>query len=219
MSEEPVLEKTPANGPTLERSRLYLLLAGAFGFPDEGFHEAVRKGELRSALAATAEGLPYPLEGPGPELADGGGSYAAFQSEYIRLFDVGAAGPPCPLYGGLYVGDRLRVMEETVRFYHYFGLRLSSALRELPDHLTTELEFLHFLTFREARARSLGEDPSPYVRAERDFLLRHPCRWIPLLEKRLEKTEPLPFFSALVSFTRSFLESDRSYCESLAGAS
>ena len=67
----------------------------------------------------------------------------------------------CPLYGGTYGGDRMRTMEEVVRFYRYFGLRPDEETREPPDHLSAQLEFLHFLTYREAKVLLGGEDPVP----------------------------------------------------------
>ena len=194
------------------RSRMYGLLAGTFAFPDEELHEAIRDGSLAAALVAIADSLPYRV---GPiataELSSAVEPYVDFESEYIRLFDVGAAGPPCPLYGGVYLGDRMKVMEEATRFYNFFHLRLSPEIRELPDHITTELEFLHYLTFRQAEIEENGEDASSLLRAERDFLARHLCRWVPKLKERLAKQSAAPFFMALVAFALAFFEADRVY--------
>jgi len=199
------------------RSRLYQLLALAFAFPDEEFFEAVRDGTFALALANACAGLPYDLPGTATlQLGNADGSYTDFESEYIRLFDVGAAGPPCPLYGGLYGGDRMKVMEDATRFYNFFQLRLAPQLRELPDHITTELEFLHYLAFREAEAREHGLDPSSLLRAERDFLTRHPCKWVPRLQARLAKQTTEPFFPALVGFALAFFERDHAYAASAA---
>ncbi|MBW2245567.1 MAG: molecular chaperone TorD family protein [Deltaproteobacteria bacterium] len=128
--------------------------------------------------------------------------------EYTRLFDVGASGPPCPLYGGLYGGARMKNMEEAVRFYNHFGLKLSEAEQELPDHLTTELEFMHFLAFEEASALTQGTDASAFQRAQRDFVSRHPGRWVPALRKRLEQRDPPPFFREVVRQLERFLMRD-----------
>jgi len=204
--------QTAGDQGTTSRSRLYQLLAMAFAFPDEELFAAIHAGELAAAVAATGNSLPYALRRSGDAaLAAAGDSYLDFESEYIRLFDVGAAGPPCPLYGGVHVGDRMKVMEDATRFYNYFGLRLAGELRELPDHITTELEFLHYLTFREAQVRQQGQDPSSLLRAERDFLARHLCRWVPRLQARLAKQDTLPFFPALVQLALEFFEADRGY--------
>jgi DMSO reductase family type II enzyme chaperone len=141
-----------------------------------------------------------------------------FQAEYNRLFEVGTmGGPPCPLFGGLYDRDRMRVMEELVRFYNYFGLGL--AQRQLPDHITVELEFMHYLTYKEAEAHQNGADQGSYQRAEKDFVERHLGKWVPVLHQKLAGCQPLPFFADLVAWTEDFLGRDRQYLKSILNPS
>ena len=200
------------------RSRLYGLLATAFGFPDEELYESFRDGTVARTIDEICLVLPYDLtRAATPDLRSVEQPYAEFESEYIRLFDVGAAGPPCPLYGGVYIGDRMKTMEDATRFYNFFQLHLSPEMRELPDHITTELEFLHYLTFREAEAHQRGSDPLSLLRAERDFLARHLCRWVPRMQARLGKQTTYPFFPALVEFAASFFDADRAYAARAAG--
>ncbi len=92
-------------------------------------------------------------------------------------------------------------MEEMARFYSYFGLSIEHGSGELPDHLATELEFMHFLAFKELAALDRQKDPAPYRRAQADFLERQLTSWLPLLEKRLQGLEPPPFYAALVWLT------------------
>ena len=204
------------------RSRMYRLLAGAFAFPEESFHQAVLAGEFLSEVAEIASALPYalpPVEGDALRSSLGGApeDYLDFQSEYIRLFDVGVPRPPCALYGGLYLGSRRTVMEEVTRFYHHFGLSLGGESRELPDHITTELEFMHFLTFQEVSALQKGQDRRPFLRAQRDFLQRHLARWVPQVAALVETQKAAPFFLGLLGLARDFLLADRSHVASLAG--
>jgi DMSO reductase family type II enzyme chaperone len=200
------------------RSRLYAVLAIAFGFPDEELHAAIRDGSVARAITDVVTALPHGLGGAATlGLATAPDAQVELESEYIRLFDVGAAGPPCPLYGGVYGGDRMKVMEDAVRFYNFFALRLAPTLHELPDHVTTELEFLHYLTFREAEAHEQGVDPASLLRAERDFLARHLCRWVPKLRARLAKQTTCAFFPALVQFAEAFFAADRAYAASIVG--
>lgn len=201
------------------RSRLYQLLGAAFAFPDEEFFAAIGDGTFANGVTETCALLPYDVRGAlSAGLSEPGGAYVDFESEYIRLFDVGTAGPPCPLYGGVYAGDRMKTMEDATRFYNFFHLRISPDMRELPDHITTELEFLHYLTFRETEVRQQGLDPSSLLRAERDFLARHLCRWVPRLRERLAKQTSPPFFLALVDFANAFFEADRAYAAAAAGS-
>ena len=220
------MEQQPLREPSGEeqksaaaRSRTYELFARLFEYPDKAFAEAIRSGELAEKIRETLHALdPALLEGSDWEaLRNAGEEEDDLAVEYTRLFDVGASGPPCPLYGGLYGGARMKTMEETVRFYNHFGLTLSESPREMPDHITTELEFLHFLAFREVVALQSGDDPGPFRRAQRDFAARHPGRWIPKLRERLEGQDPMPFFRELVGQLERFLAHDQKRLIELTG--
>jgi DMSO reductase family type II enzyme chaperone len=202
------------------RSRGFRLFDIALSYPDAELVELIRTGELETALRDELAALDPGLADGGdwPALRDAGQEPDDLACEYTRLFDVGPSGPPCPLYGGLYGGARMKVMEEAVRFYNHFGLTLAESPRELPDHLSTELEFLHFLAFREAEALARGEDAGPWRRAQRDFVTRHPGRWVPKLRQRLEQQSPRPYFRELVRLLERFLAHEHAELVQLAGA-
>jgi DMSO reductase family type II enzyme chaperone len=178
------------------RSRLYRLLADGFLFPDQAFFAALQAGQYRDEVIAACEPLGYGLE-PAFDGLVASGSYIDFQAAYLRLFEIGVGVPPCPLYSGIYRGGRKAVMEELVRFYNFFGLSTQHGAGELPDHLATELEFMHFLAFKELAALHRAEDPSSYRRAQHDFLERQLVSWLAELETRLGGLEPPPFYAAL----------------------
>ena len=189
------------------RSHAFRLFAGALGYPTGELLDEIREGNLAAALGAALGAVDPALAGAvdAAALRDAGAD-DALAIEYTRLFDVGMSGPPCPLYGGLYGGARMKTMEEAVRFYNHFGLSLAEEPRELPDHLTTQLEFLHYLAYREAEALQAGLDAGPYRRAQRDFIQRHPGRWVPKLSARLEQNQAFPFFIALAGALEALLE-------------
>lgn len=200
------------------RSRLYRELGDAVRFPTPELHRRLATGELSRELARLAGVLPHELAvpddlTPSDELAD-------FRAESIRLFDVGRGGrPPCTLYEGEQrSATRMQVMEEVVRFYEHFGLALSGSPRELPDHLTVELEFLHYLSFKAAAALERGVDPAPYLRAARDFLERHLCRWIPSLGAELERAGARRPYPALFGLLAAFLRSDLDHLRAATAA-
>lgn len=203
------------------RSELYRVLAGAFDYPDAGLREALAAHELHDALerllsqvspalAARFDAAALATVPPLEELA----------ADYSALFDVGSSGkPPCPLYGGAYGGvERLAVMEEVVRFYDHFGLRTAEAVNEMPDALGTQLEFLHFLAGRQADVLATGGDAGPFVRAEHDFLERHPGRWVPQMRARLDAGEPSPLYRELVRVLDDSLQCMREQVTSAASA-
>ena len=192
------------------RSRFYAHLSRAFAFPQPEFHAEVREGRWLEAQTALLAELPHRLRGGAAGGWRASADYDRFQSEYIRLFEIGPrSGAPCPLYAGHYASDRLRAMEELVRFYNFFGLRLSPGL--MPDHVTVELEFMHYLAFKEAEARDSGGDVDSYLRAQRDFLQRQLANWWPILAATVKRQRPMPFYRALAVLLARFLDAERTY--------
>ena len=208
----------PAERLAAARSCAYGLFVGALAYPDALLLETVQSGELTQGLRNLLAEIDASLVDGGDweALSDAGGE-DELAVEYSRLFDVGTPAPPCPLYGGLYGGARMKTMEEAVRFFNHFGLTLSEEQRELPDHLATELEFLHYLSFREAEALQKQADPGAFRRAQRDFIERHPGSWVPKLAGRLEQQQPMRFFTELVGRLQQFLAHDQRYLTGLVG--
>jgi DMSO reductase family type II enzyme chaperone len=206
MEENPIRNSEHELQQAVSRSQTYQLFGEALEYPNEDSARLVRNGTVASELEALFSAAAPALRGElGSEaLADAGEDDDSLAVEYTRLFDVGASGPPCPLFGGSY-GARMKTMEEVVRFYEHFGLITSQTRAELPDHLATELEFLHFLTFSEAQALEAGTDPEPFRRAQRDFLTRHPGNWVPQLLERIEQHEPMAFYRELIRQLDRFL--------------
>ena len=187
------------------RSAFYRRLAEAFGFPAEAILEAIASGRFLSELLAEAAALPFELAvAEETRTALTGGD--ELEQEYIRLFEVGPGRPPCPLYEGSHRGGRMKIMEELVRFYEHFGLQPDPG--DQPDHLCAELEFMHYLAFKEAAALSRPGPAGAFRLAQRDFLARHLCRWLPRLQLRLETLEPPPFYKALVGVAGAFAAAD-----------
>jgi DMSO reductase family type II enzyme chaperone len=192
------------------RSSFYAHLARTLAFPQSEFHAEIREGRWLETQAAKRAALPYRLSRGATRGWRVPADYDGFQSEYIRLFEVGARGAStCPLHAGHYSNDRLRAMEELVRFYNFFGLRLSPGL--MPDHVTVELEFMHFLAFKEAEARKSDGDVDSYLRAQRDFVQRHLANWWPILAAAVKQQRPLPFYRALVALLARFIDAEGKY--------
>jgi DMSO reductase family type II enzyme chaperone len=207
----------PEGGPEVARSKCYALLASGYNVPDSERFAEVSGGGLMENLEEQRGELPFEFEFS-IEPPPGEWSHEDFQAEYLRLFEVGQGGPPCPLFGGVWGADRMKAMEEVIRFYNYFGLKLSDERRIPPDHLATELEFLHYLTFRQA-ASKLDQIAAPYRRAQLDFIERQPGNWVPKMKERLAELETAAFFTSLVDATARFLEADHKHLSEEAGSS
>jgi putative dimethyl sulfoxide reductase chaperone len=196
--------------PAAPRSRLYSLLSGSFAFPSDVFYDSARAGILAGQIAEAVADLPFELTVTTDVVRPECTRYEDFQSEYIGNFEVGTAGPPCPLYAGVYTGGRTQVWEELIRFYNLFGVHLSPENRDLPDHLSTELEFMHFLTWKELASEAPAAVAS-LRKAQRDFLERQVIPWTGLLAKRAEKSGAPAFYRGLLSLTNQFMSADLNY--------
>ena len=75
--------------------------------------------------------------------------------DYARLF-VGPNELLAPPYGSVYLDGERRVMGdstmEVIKMYEEQGLSIDKEFRNLPDHITAELEFMYYLIFREIEA-------------------------------------------------------------------
>jgi DMSO reductase family type II enzyme chaperone len=193
------------------RSQIYALLARAFRFPSAEDFDDIQAGQFAGTAQASVANLPY----NGLKLGELGrgiaGTYEEFQSAYIGLFEVGGElGAPTPLYEGEYGGGRMKAMEEVLRFYHYFGLRLSEDKRDRPDHLVSEFEFMHLLTFKETEGLLRGTDTSAYRHAQRDFLRFHLSELVSAVASNMGG-RPAPFYAELAQLANAFCAKELAY--------
>ena len=187
------------------RSELYLLFSDCFHVPEEEFYTDVKSGIFREWIRDAIGRLDYQLDvEDSGEMLNAQVNYKEFNSEFMRLFEVGLTAPSCSLYESQYISGQTTIFKELISFYNFFDLSTAKA-RELPDHLRIELDFMHFLTFKEVERLHNGMDAGSYVRAERDFLQRHLGRWVPLLNQKVEIIARLDFFKGLTRLLERFI--------------
>ena len=202
--------RSTSGAAALSRSRLYLLLAAAFAFPEPAFHRRVVDGRFRQELGEAVRRLPYRLAAGQAQDWRPVRDYEAFLAEFIRLFQVGLRGHAlCSLHSGHYGRDRVRTMEGLFRFYHYFGLNVSPGL--MPDHVTAELEFMHHLTRHQSRSARAAGGADSLVRAQRDFLDQHLIGWWGQALDAAAGERPQRYYRSLMNFVHHFLAAERSY--------
>lgn len=202
---------------TTARTGVYQLLARLVSYPDSETYETAVSGESGRHLAEAGRLLPFSQSFDSPAI-DGATSLADFRAEYLRLFEVGnGSSPPAPIYGGMYDAQRMQRLEEVVRFYEYFGLSTSAEDPRPADHLATELEFLKYLTYKEAVSSSARLQVS-YRRAQHDFLDRQITSWVPRLEDRARAADAGPYWTWVTSIVNSFVEADSKYVSGVLAA-
>lgn len=199
------------------RTGVYQLLARLVSAPDEDTYSAALAGDWGGRLVEAGKLLGFPYDF-GNEVIEASCGREAFEAEFLRTFEVGAGGgPPASLYGGAYAGDRMQRLEEVVRFYEYFGLATSAEDPRPADHLATELEFMKYLTYKEAVSSSQRLQTS-YRRAQHDFLERQLRPWLGAFVERTRAAGTWPFWEWTAGVVAGFVEADSKYVEgALAG--
>lgn len=203
---------------SINRSYLYKLLSFGFRYPISETFKTFQNGEFFVRLWDTISLLPHVKfmkteqaeQGKNVQNDLGKSTYDDFVVKLIQTFDIGIPEPPCPPYEGFYQNkSRTAVMLEVTEFYRHFGLAMSKrdGKRELPDHLCVELEFLHFLAFKESQSRIDKDSKSleGYLLAQKDFLNRHPAQWVPKFCDSLCNRVDIPFYNLLARVTAMFI--------------
>ncbi len=174
---------SPAGGHAAARSAAYGLFSQLVASPFEApsLVEALPPEDLEELADALRAQLPYdfdlgPLALVAAELH--GTDAERLAEEYSGLFEVGSSGARMPLREELADASQAQAKEETLRFYDFFGYTLAEERQWAPDHLSIQLEFMHFLSFKESEEVH-PEKPASYRLAQRDFLERHLYNWFP----------------------------------------
>lgn len=166
-------------------------------------HDVEAQAAVRSRLAAAGALLPPVVLALLEEFI--AADPEELKAEYSGLFEVGSQGPPAPIREDLLTGQKAGTREDLVRFYDFFGYRLDERFAWAPDHLSVELEFMHFLCYHEAS--DAGERLS-WQLAQADFAPRHLANWVPALAAGVERLAPGVFYSRVLAALADYVASD-----------
>lgn len=177
---------------------------GAFSELLASPHDVDVRASLPAAIGA-ADALPYTLALDALLHEHARSDLEALKAEYSGLFEVGSQGPPAPIREDLLMGQKGGRREDIVRFYEFFGYRLAERFAWAPDHLSVELEFMHFLVWHEANA---AEDTLSWQLGQVDFAERHLQNWVPKLAGLVAQVAPEAFYGRVLLALRDFLAHD-----------
>jgi len=191
------------------RGAVYRLVAQGFRDPDTPWLEALADAGRDVAAVGFAEAWSAPQDAslvaaltrflealPGPERV------AEIADAHRRLFGHTVAGR-CSLYETEYgqwaAFQQPHNLADLAGTYRAFGLSVSDAVRERPDHVSLECEFLYVLSQKEAWAHQHdgAAEVALCVDARRLFLAEHFGRWAPALANRLGRQASDPFYVGL----------------------
>jgi TorA maturation chaperone TorD len=235
-SEQTAVKISPKDAPAVDRalcrSKLYLLVSWGYLYPeDDELLEYLQSGEFVEDGRAALEGLKKELQNIGGEesqerLQAVMGHFDAIEEwissegenwnildlrdEHRRVFSNVIA-LDCPPYETLFGNDHIfgqsYVMGDIAGFYSAFGLQLSPDIHERLDHLSVELEFMHYLSYKESYAilHDGREKLKTVLEAEKKFVKEHIGRWVPLFSGMLKRKADYGFYKILADFTTDWM--------------
>lgn len=169
----------------LARSNVYQFLGLGFGYPDAASLATI--WQRRARVEASLDLLRYEetldaftrfaSSGEGLALAD-------WEAAHLRCFGH-AISKECPPYeteyGQSHIFQQTQTLADVAGFYTAFGLQPAPTMHERLDHISVELEFMHFLCLKEAHALVNGhaeEQLGVCRQAQRKFLDEHLGQWV-----------------------------------------
>ena len=179
----------------------YKLLSECYYLPDENLVKILSgleksQGELYSGITKTLPGI---------------SDVESLKIDYSKLF-VGPYGLLAPPYGSMYMEDAKMVMGNSTmdvrNRYAEEGLNVS--LKEAPDHIAIELEFIYLLIFREIDAIRNSDfgTAARYLKKQQVFLETHLGMWVSEFADNVAENARTEFYKNLARLTESFVKKD-----------
>ena len=179
----------------------YKLLSECYYLPDKGLIESLsgldtKKGQIFSNLAKHC-----------PRISD----IDSLTVDYSKLF-VGPYELLAPPYGSVYLEDKSRVMGNSTvdvkKRYAEEGLNIG--LKEAPDRIAIELEFMYFLIFKEVEAIRISDSrtAASYLKKQKAFLEAHLGVWVSEFAYNVEANAQTAFYKNLARITKSFIRKE-----------
>jgi DMSO reductase family type II enzyme chaperone len=204
---------------SVARGLLYNTLSLCYLYPDETVYPWILEGkwveEMKKALHFLTEGAFENYVSPIEEILKGKGEDLALEirREYTRLFINGFPRVVAPPYGSVYLEKNGlvfgRTTSEVLQFYHDTGFTLKEELKDLPDHIAHELEFMGILANQESQAK--GSERIKLEERQMDFFSRFILPWVPSFCERIEEHSRIPFYRHIGNLTREFINLEKNY--------
>lgn len=131
--------------------------------------------------------------------------------DYAKLF-VGPNDLLAPPYGSVYLDGGRRVMGdstmEVIKLYEEQGLVMDGDFKNLPDHITVELEFIYYLIFKEIEALEKSDihGACEFINKQKLFLDRFLKRWIQPFCDKMREGAKSEFYRTLADCACAFIK-------------
>lgn len=192
------------------RACLARLLSSALGYPSKE-----RIASVDACLAASLEqavALPVSVANLLRAVSESRSIVAPLdlELEYIEIFGHVSRSDcnPCEVaYRAKHIFQAAQMLADVLGVYREFGLEVGL---ERPDHVTVELEFQAFLTYREANAWADGKTDcaTEFREAQAQFLREHLGSWGRMLARLVKARARSGYFVGVAELMDAFLISE-----------
>jgi len=139
---------------------------------------------------------------------------AGLRRAHLAIFGH-AISKDCPPYGAEYgqahIFEKTQTLADVAGFYRAFGLDVSGDVRDRPDHLALELEFMESLCLKQTLAEGQTGNPDKQSLcrdAERAFLQDHLGVWVFSFAHRLTTRAAKGPFAECARLLERFLDQE-----------
>ena len=133
--------------------------------------------------------------------------------EHAKLF-VGPFELKAPPYGSVYLDKEKRIMGdstmEVIKAYQKHGLSIDDEFKELPDHISAELEFMYYLIHKEVEAlRNTDKKRAlKWIEPQEAFFNTFLRLWVPAFCAKIQEGTDNEFYRALADCVLTFFDHD-----------
>ncbi|MFH2121467.1 MAG: molecular chaperone TorD family protein [Pseudomonadota bacterium] len=180
------------------------------------FYQPQKELFIQEEFFKNLEGLLKPISpDSAAHASEMGKAFSKYSEEellvaYAKLF-VGPNELLAPPYGSVYLDGEKMVMGdstlEVIKLYEEQGLSMDSEFRNLPDHITAELEFMHYLIFKEVAAleNSQWEEALDFIKTQKLFFDQFLKRWIKPFCDKIKQGTDNEFYTSLADCLSLFI--------------
>ena len=142
---------------------------------------------------------------------EAGSDMEALTVDFAKLF-VGPYELFAAPYGSVYLDDQRKVMGDSTldvkNRYREAGLDTAKNFKDAPDHIAAELEFMHYLIFKEIEAfsNSDGQTAINFIHKQKSFLEDHLMAWVPQFTANIVEHAETVFYQNLAKATETFIK-------------
>ncbi len=182
-----------------QRADSYKLLSECYYLPDEELIQKVADlAQTNQFFAELSRCVPSGLE------------LESLKIDYTRLF-VGPFKVLAPPYGSVYLEDGRIMGGSTIDVRNWYEKEgLDIVIKDAPDHIAMELEFMYYLIAKQTQATNEGnlQDIQLYQQKQKSFLCSHLARWLPGFTENVQKNAQTEFYRELARLTEIFVQKD-----------